>query len=180
MAEFKNYVFHFTGKLNQSYVMELDNDERTPVYEAVCEKMTLFKATPFTFKNLVSGWSEKMTVSHTVTTSAGAYNFSVDIDSYFKLNGENIWNVLSGMGIDFRFSLRGVTCCYRAILNGEHIGDIETAGTEAMKPKYKNNPLGKIPAEGIYRISGDERYLDELFLLTFALTKTNFSMKRMG
>ena len=97
-----DYVFHFTGKLNQSYIMK--DKFGTPVYESVCDGITLVKATPFTFRNLRTGASSEKMIGHTVTKSIGhGDNFSIPMSSAFAIDGKNNWDYLAEQGYGFDF-----------------------------------------------------------------------------
>lgn len=171
-----DYVFHFTGKLNQSYIMK--DKFGTPVYESVCDGITLVKATPFTFRNLRTGASSEKMIGHTVTKSIGhGDNFSIPMSSAFAIDGKNNWDYLAEQGYGFDFSLRGLTCCFDVKHHGVSIGHIETAGSEVMNEKYENNPLGKVPANGIYRIRCQESEIEAMFMICFCITKTELTVE---
>lgn len=166
----EEFIFHFTGKLNQSYIMEDKNGEG--VYEAVCEKVTLVKDTAFDFRNLKSGKCETKMIGHTVTTSIGDGAFGSNIRSSFTIDGQNNWDYLAAMGYGFDFGLNGIKCHYEVRHHGVNIGSIEIAGMEAVNEKYKNNPLAKMPANGIFRISCQRSEIEGMFLIAFCLSKT--------
>lgn len=172
-----DYVFHFTGKLNQSYIMK--DKFGTPVYEGVCEGVKLVKDTPFTFRNLRTGASSEKLIGHTVTKSIGhgEFSFSTTISSAFNIDGENNWDYLAERGYGFDFSLRGLICCFDVKHHGVSIGHIETAGSEVMNEKYENNPLGKIPTNGIYRIRCQESEIEAMFMICFCITKTELTVE---
>lgn len=167
----EEFVYHFTGKLNQSQIMK--DAAGNPVYEAVCEKITLFKATPFRFCNRLTGEEHLRQIGHTMTCSAGiGENFSVDLSSSFDIDGKGIWEILTDMGYGFRFSLNGLAAHYDVTRCGKEAGFVELAGTGLMNPKYKDNPLGKIPTKGIYRVQCRRRDVEGMFLICLALTRT--------
>ena len=172
-----DYVFHFTGKLNQSYIMK--DKFGTPVYEGVCEGVKLVKDTTFTFRNLRTGASSEKQIGHTVTKSIGhgEFNFRTTISSAFSIDGENNWDYLAKQGYGFDFSLRGLTCCFDVKHHGVSIGHIETAGSEVMNEKYENNPLGKVPTNGIYRIRCQESEIEAMFMICFCITKTELTVE---
>ena len=64
--ENKRYFFHPTGKMNQDYSM--DDENKTPVYEAKVLKKGIFSAWQFEFTDHQTNKSEVHKVGHTVTT----------------------------------------------------------------------------------------------------------------
>ena len=173
----ENFVFHFTGKGNQSYVMKDSNGE--PVYEANCEKVTLFKDTPFTFRNHITGQDIPKMVGHTVSHDLKILGFGGTITSSFKIDGEHVWTVLDALGYGFHFYMQGASACFEITYNGEKIGHIGTAGTAAIDPSKAGNPLANVPTNGIYKVECDRDHIVGAFLLCFAVTKTEFSFKTL-
>ena len=170
----ENYVFHFTGKNHQSYVMK--DEEGTVVYEAVCEKIALFRDTPYTFRNHISGDESQKMVGHTMTHSLKINGFGGAVKSSFKIDKEESWLILHDMGYDFHFRIRGAHACFDLSLNGAAVGTIETAGTGVMDPKYANSPIGKIPTNGIFTVCCDKENIPGFFLMCFTLARTEFAM----
>lgn len=173
----ENFIFHFTGKLNQSYVMK--SEDGTAVYEAVCEKMSLFKATPYRFVDHTAVRESVKMIGHTTTNSVGFNNFSGAISSSFSVDKEDVWEVLSREGFGYTFRLKGLTICYDVTLNGQLAGTIECAGTGVMNPKYKDSKLGQIPANGIFKVSCCREDIPGFFMLCFAFSKTEIAMKQL-
>lgn len=166
----EDFVFHFTGKLNQSYVME--NAFGSPVYEAVCDGVTLVKDTKFEFKNHLTGASQEKMIGHTVSQSYGSGGFGMTISSAFNIDGKNCWDVLADMGYGFDFGLSGVKAHYEVRHMGVNIGYAELGGTGLINEKYENNPLGKIPTNGIFKVRCPKSEAEAMFLICFCLTKT--------
>ncbi len=166
----EDFVFHFTGKLNQSYIMK--NAFGNPVYEAICDGITLFKDTKFEFKNHLTGVSETKMISHTVSTSYGSNGFGMTVSSAFKIDGKNCWDILASMGYGFDFSLSGIKAHYEVKHMGVNIGYAELGGTGLVNEKYENNPLGKLPTNGIFKVSCPKSEVEAMFLICFCLAKT--------
>lgn len=166
----EEYVFHFTGKLNQSYVMK--NKYKEPVYEANCDGLKLVSNTKYEFKNCKTGEASTKMISHTVTDSYGNGSVSTAVKSSFKIDGESCWDVLADMGYGFDFSLNGIKAHYEVRHHGVNIGYAELGGTGLMNEKYKNNPLGKAPTNGIFKIECPESEIEAMFLICFCITKT--------
>lgn len=166
------YVFHFTGKMNQSHIMK-DTDGHT-VYEAVCGGMSLIKDTAYTFRDGLTGAEVEHMIGHTVTRSAGfGDNFSANLSSSFTVDKVAVWDTLAEMGYGFSFSLNGLAPHYEVSRWGVPVGFVESAGTGLMNPKYKDNPIGKMPTRGIYRVSCRRSDIPGFFLICFALSRTD-------
>lgn len=173
----ENFIFHYTGKMNQSYVMK--TEDGTVVYEAVCDKITLFKDTPYRFCDRIAGTESLKMISHTVTHTVGVESFSGNIDSSFTVDKVHVWEMLAEEGFGYHFHLNGLAVCYDVTYNGEEAGTIQAAGTGTMNPKYKDNPIGQIPANGIFRISCSREFIPGFFMLCFAFSKTELAIKQM-
>ncbi len=168
----QDYTWHFTGKLNQSYVME--DAFGAEVYRADCEKLQLIKDTAYDFSDLRTGETFRKMVSHTLTLSEGlpgGFNLQVPISSVFKLDGVKCWDYLAQLGYGFDFSLRGLTACYDVKHYGVPVAHLEEAGSEILKKKYKGNVLGRIPTKGLYRISCRPSDVPAVFMIAFVLNR---------
>ena len=167
----RDYVFHFTGKLNQSYVMK-DNVGRE-VFKADCGGIKLIQDTDFEFVNVQTGEKIPRKISHTVTTTNGSISTVFpSVSSSFNFDGKNCWDFLAEMGYGFEFSLKGLRPHYEVKHYGVGVGSIDSAGTEVLKPEYEGNPLAKIPTKGIYRISCKPSEVEGIFYICFALSQT--------
>ncbi len=171
---FEDFIFHFTGKLNQSYVMK--NSFGEPVYEAVCDGIKLVKDTDFEFKNILTGENSTKMIGHAVTESYGGNNFGAVIKSAFNIDGKNCWDVLASKGYGFKFSLNGLKAHYDVHHMGVNIGYVELAGTGVMNEKYKDNPLGKVPTNGIFTVKCPKSEIEAMFLICFCLSKTELTV----
>ncbi len=167
-----DYVWHFTGKLNQSYVMkDLFGAE---VYRADCEKVTLIQDTAYDFADLRTGETSRKMIGHTLTVSTVenlGFSFRVPITSAFKVDGVNNWEYLAALGYGFDFSLRGLTPCFEVNHLGVRVAHIESCGTEILDEKYENNPLAKIPGNGLYKISCRPSDIPAVFFICFCLNR---------
>ncbi|MCQ2472107.1 MAG: DUF3592 domain-containing protein [Clostridia bacterium] len=171
---FEDFVFHFTGKLNQDYVMKNSNGE--PVYEALCAGIKLVQDTTFEFKNLITGESSTKMIGHTVTKGYGDNSFSMAVSSAFNIDGKKCWDVLASMGYGFKMTLNGVKAHFDVHHMGVNIGYAELAGTGVMKEKYKDNPLGKVPTNGIFTVKCPKSEIEAMFLICFCLSKTEITV----
>ena len=154
-------------------------EDRTTVYEAVCQKMTLIGDTPYLFCDRIAGTEEKKMISHTKTLSTQIRGFDIGLKSSFTVDKEPVWNMLQEQGYGFHLyaKLQGVG--YEVTWQGQQVGVIKQAGTGAMNPKYENSPMGKIPAKGIYSITCEEEHIPAIFMLCFAVARTDLSLERV-
>lgn len=166
----EEFVFHFTGKLNQSYIMK--NKYGEAVYEAICDGVKLVKDTEYEFKNCITGESSTKMVSHTITGYYGNGSISTAVKSAFKIDGESCWDIIASMGYGFDFSLNGIKAHYEVKHEGVNIGYVEIGGTGLMDEKYKDNPLGKVPTNGIFKIECPKSDIEAMFLICFCLSRT--------
>lgn len=168
----EDFVYHFTGKLNQSQIMK--DAQGNAVYEAVCEKISILKDTPFLFCDRITGQETRKLVSHTRTNAVGiAPGFSAVVSSAFDIDGVSVWDILADMGYSFRFSMNGLAAHYEVEHWGRNVGYAQLAGTGAMNPKYKDNPLGQVPTNGIFRVHCRRSHIPGFFLICFALSRTD-------
>lgn len=171
----EDFIFHYFGKANQSYLMKDGNGNA--VYEAVTDKILQIKPRPFVFRNKMTGEEETKTVSAAITETAGlGESFgSLTVSSTFKIDNTDIWDYIASMGYGFSFSLNGLASHYEVRLWGNPVGYAELGGTGLMNPKYKDNPLGKIPAKGIFKVHCKRKDVPGLFIICFAITNTEFT-----
>ncbi len=164
--EQKEYYFHFTGEMNQSYVLE--TMERTPVYEAHCDKMGIVSNYEFTFINHFTGTSEKHLVSHVVTSS---YDNFVN-SSKFRIDNENVWDVLGKAGYSMDPHLNGFKSYFDVARYGIPVAKIELAGTKAYK-EGAGKILGDVPVKGMFKVYAKASDIDMVFLCAFILSKVD-------
>ena len=168
--EQKEYYFHFCGKLNQSYILE--TPEREPVYEINCDKMGIVNQYIYTFHNRLTGKSFTSKVSHTTTTEYGSETFSLIDQSYFKVDGKNIWDMIAEKGYSLEPYLDKIAFSYHIKRYGIHVADIEAAGTNILKEYAGKGGLRDFAMmQGIYRIYCRESDIDGVALIDFAVSR---------
>lgn len=171
----EDFVYHFTGKMNQSQVMK--DSEGNVVYEAICEKVSILKDTPFLFRNRLTGEESRKMVGHTRSNAVGIVpGISETVSSVFDIDGVSVWDILAQMGYGFRFSMNGIAVHYDVEHLGKDAGYAQLAGTGVMNPKYKNNPLGQVPTNGIFQVKCRRSDVPGYFLICFALSRTEKTM----
>lgn len=171
----KNYVYHYTGKLNQSFIMK--DEQGTPVYEAVQEKFALIGESTFRFIDHINHTESVKKIGKTSTLSAHIMWFGGNIKSSFKVDGQPVWELINKNGYDFRFGMRGLATHYEVTSNGMEAGTITTAGVNAMKGT--DSLGGNIPAQGIYRITCEEEDIPGFFMMCFAITRCDLALNQI-
>ena len=147
----------------------LEDKEGNMVYEGKMTKFKLFGASPFEFVNHVTNKTEEHTVGKTVTIEE---NFGSDIfsllsrKSYFKYDGVKIWDYLhdKGIRVESQLSSNKIGMTHNVSLEGKEIATIATS-----------SPKGKslITTDLYYDVTCDEKDLDIVFLVAFAIAKTD-------
>ena len=165
------YYCRFDEKmLKPGYILEDAN--RTVLFEGKMSKQALVGARSFEFYNHLTGSKNEHSVGHTVTQTYNDELFSAS--SWFKFDGENIWELLHNRGIriitDMRNKFPNLT--YNISKDGKAFAIIETSGKyvhedEAAQHKI-NIPVGKY----YYRVWTNSNDLENLFLTIFAISET--------
>ena len=147
----------------------LEDKDGNVVYEGKMTKFKLFGASPFEFVNHVTNKTEEHTVGKTVTIEE---NFGSDIfsllsrKSYFKYDGVKIWDYLhdKGIRVESKLSSNKIGMTHNVSLEGKEIATIATS-----------SPKGKslITTDLYYDVTCDEKNLDIVFLVAFAIAKTD-------
>ena len=165
----KDYYFRFCGKLNQSYILE--TIDRQPVYEFNCDKIGVVNEYVYTFKNHISGNEFTANISHTVTTSYGDDTFSLVDKSYFKINGQNIWEYIGNMGYSTEPYLSGPAFSFLVKHYGVEVADLKAAGANIL-PGHEESMIGKIPGNaGLYRVSCKDEDVEAVAIIAFAVSR---------
>lgn len=162
--------FHYCGKLNQSYILE--TTEREPVIEINCDKVGVVSDFVFTFKNHLTGKEVTRNVGHTLTTSYGSDKFSIVDKSYFKIDGENIWNYLGEMGYSVEPYMDPLVFSYKIRHYGVEVADLKAAGTNVL-PQYegKEGLRDVAMGGGLYKVSCREEDAEAVAMVAFAVSR---------
>ena len=159
------YYFHFTGKLNQSFILE--TKEKTPVFEARCDKMGIVSKSKFTFVDSASGRETEHEISHTVSSS---YNDYVD-SSYFKIDGVKCWDHLAKLGYSLEPGMKDIThFTYDVKRYGVKVGVIESAGGNVLK-EGKQTEKNLMSVRGIYIVRCKKTDIEGFFTACFILSR---------
>ena len=159
-----------TGTVKQGFILYDSNENE--VYKTQMTKFKIFGASPFEFKNMITNNIEKHTVGKTVTITenhgndiAGQIMNVVTTRSGFKFDGVKIFDYLhdKGIRIESTINTEKVGMKYNISLEGKPIATIANS-----------SPKGKslITFDGYYDVECDENDLDIVFLVAFAIAKT--------
>lgn len=166
------YIAYHCGKMNQGFAMRDEKNEL--VYEANLVKFHLFSASDFEFVNKKTQKTKAHKVGKTKTTENHVMGLSLGASSYFKLDGENVFELLEKKGYSFKIIAK------LDILHPE-FGLIGKDGE--MVATLKMNVLGE-KQEGVRALGNKQRNtvietecddLDVVFLAAFTLNHVDFS-----
>lgn len=172
----RDYYFHWTGKLNQSYILE--TPERKAVMEAICDHIGVFTPYRYTFANWNTGKKEEHKVSHTVTTRYGSgsenASFSVVSASGFKIDGVNNWEYLVGLGYSVEPKREGIKLNFDVLRGGVPVAFLEAAGVNILKDDKKSVLGEKLPGTGLFKVSCKDTDLEGVFAACFCVSRVEF------
>ncbi len=148
----------------QSFYLEDENG--TKIYEGNMTKFKLLGASPYEFINHVTNHVEEHKLGKTVTVEQGSGLISeLTKKSYFKFDGQKIWDYLHDQGIRINSRPLGnkLGMSYEVSLKGQPLA------TVAM-----SSPKGKsiITTNLYYEVSCEEKDLDLVFLVAFSIAMT--------
>ena len=170
--ETQEYYFHFCGKMNQSYVLE--TPERETIINMECLKFNPFKPYQFKFTNKLNLTVNNYTVSHTVTYSMGSSGWSFPVKSTFKLNGENVFDVIAKNGYSINAKVEGLRLNFDIFKYGVKVASLNMGGANIAKANKSYGKMGNIPTNGVYSVSARESDLDMVALIAFSVSRVEF------
>ena len=144
----------------------LEDENNNTVYEARMTKFSLFGASPFSFTNHKTGKIEEHKVGKTISIQEGGLAGMLSTSSYFKYDGKKIWDYLHEKGIRIKStpSANKLGMTHEISFEGKPIATIATS-----------SPKGKsfITTDMYYDVICDDKDLDLVFLVAFAIAKAN-------
>lgn len=159
-----------TGTFKEGFI--LYDEKGQEVYKTQMAKFKLFGASPFEFKNFITGKTEEHKVSKVVTTSennrnniSGAMLEMMSTKSGFKYDGEKIFNYLhdKGIRIDSHINTGKIGMKYDITFEGKPLAVIANS-----------SPSGKsiLSVDRFYDVECEEKDLDLVFLVAFSIART--------
>ncbi len=164
------YCRHDGKALKPGYILE--RDDRTVLFEGRMAKQALVGARTFEFIDHLTGRTETHEVGHTMTQTYNDEFFSAR--SWFKFDGENIWDVLHNRGL--RLSTNALSkfpnVIYEVSRNGKAFARIETSGQYVHEDDAAEHALNIPVGRYYYRVWTDSEDFETLFLTIFAVSET--------
>lgn len=165
------YYFKFDGhSLKPGYLIEDAN--RNLIFEGKMTKQALVGARTYEFHNHVTGSVAEHQVGHTVTQSYNDELFSRK--SWFKFDGQNVWDLLHEKGIRLTTDLHSKLpyLVYNVSRNGTPIAIVETSSMYVHEDEEAQHKL-VIPTGNLYyRFWTNTNDFETLFLTIFAISET--------
>ena len=152
------YYFKYTGKLNQSYILE--DEENTPRMEARCDKMGIVSKYQFTFVNHLTGRK----TPHEVTHVTKVEHDNMITSSNFKIDGVNCWEFIGQKGYSLDPSITFSDLNYKVYHYGINVGEISIV---ALKSTFK-----EAPKNSAFKVCCKESDLEPFFYICFVMERT--------
>ena len=146
----------------------LEDENGNSVYEGKMTKFSLLGPSPFEFVNHVTGKTEEHKVGKTVTVEQGNGGLLSMLSkrSYFKYDGQKIWDYLHDQGIRIESGVSGTKLgmSYDVTFKGAPLCTIANS-----------SPKGKsiFTTDLYYDVICEEKDLDLVFLVAFSIAKTD-------
>ncbi len=169
----EKYYYHFTGKMNQSNILETQDGRREVCY-AEQIKMTALKPYIYEFRSRRTLKNVTREIGHTVSVTSGTvYGFRIPIQKSFTIDGQNNWEFLASLGYTIDMELQGLKPCFTVMRGGVKVAYIETAGTDILT-EGADRAVGKVPVNGLYKVECAPSEADGVFLVCFCLDRAFF------
>ncbi|MBR5010842.1 MAG: DUF3592 domain-containing protein [Clostridia bacterium] len=165
------YYIRFDGSpLKPGYILE--DADRNVLYECKMTKQALVGAREYTFTDHTKNTSETHEVGHTVSQTYDDGFFSAK--SWFKFDGQNIWDAVHGRGIRISTALLSSFphVVYNIALNGAPFAIAETSGVYVHEDEAAQHKLNVPAGSMYYRVWTASDDFDSLFLTVFAISET--------
>lgn len=145
----------------------LEDADGNTVYEGKMTKFSLLFASPFEFINRITNRTEEHKVGKTVTLEQEGGLLSIlSKRSYFKFDGQKIWDYLHDLGVRIESNV-----------SGEKLGmryDVTFRGAP-LATIANSSPSGKsfLTVDRYYDVTCEEKDLDLAFLVAFSIARTD-------
>ena len=146
----------------------LEDENGNTVYEGKMTKFSLLGPSPFEFVNHITNRTEEHAVGKTVTVEQGNGGLISMLSkrSYFKYDGQKIWDYLHEQGIRIESGISGkkLGMSYDVTFKGAPLATIANS-----------SPKGKsiFTTDLYYDVICEEADLDLVFLVAFSIAKTD-------
>lgn len=171
------YLAYGCGKGNHSFILKSEGYET--LFEGNCLKTGFFTPSKLEFVNAKTNERSEHKVGHTVEKSSGTgmNNSSLRIvtDSYFKLDGVNVFDVLASKGYRLKITSTKLINPEVSLLNGSNAAVAKL--TLNVKGPRQENVKGIGGSQRNTVIETESTDFETLFLAAFILSRVSFSKR---
>ncbi len=167
-------VYFLTDQGTAKGTCHIEDGNRNPLYEAVCDKFSLLGDSLYTFVDREHGTQKQYSVGKTLTQSSNGV-FALDNHSSFQLDGKDVWKALHRNGLRIETGLDGLKWAYTLYRDDAPIARIVSTGRKVHEEDDRS-VLAKMPAPGFFRIWTREENLDAIFMTAFAIGRTDMTL----
>ena len=159
-----------TSALKPGYLIE--DADRKVLFEGKMLKNALVGARTFEFHNYVTGGVQEHQVGHTMTNTMNDEFFSVN--SWFKFDGENIWELLHSRGLRMETDLHSKFpyVFYNVTRNGAAFARIENSSLYVHEEDEAQHKLVIPTGRMYYRFWTNSNDFESLFMTMFGITES--------
>ena len=151
----------------------IEDEKRTVLYEAVSTKFSVLADSEYEFVDHVLNRRTSHLVGKTATAASDAI-WVLDSHSTFTLDGKDVWKQLHENGVRIETELKGLHFAYTIFRDGAEIARAETANKLVHEEDAEAAGIAaKAPVPGFFRIRTGEQNLDVVFLVLFAIGRTD-------
>ena len=151
----------------------IEDENRKVVYEALCSKFSLVADSEYGYVDQRDGRHKTHLIGKTATSTSDAF-WVLDNHSTFTVDGKDIWKVLHENGIRIETDMEKLRWHYRIfrdeVLIAEAVNTNKLVHEEDAEVK---KVLSAVPFPGFYRIRAYDDNLDAVFLVLFAIGRTD-------
>ena len=164
------YVLFDGNTFKPGYIVEDRN--RSVVFTGEMTKNAAVGPRLFTFTDHVMGRTTEHQVGHTVTQQFNNEFFSMS--SYFKFDGQNIWDLLHDKGIRIETDMHSIfpRLRYTVSLYGKFFALIESSSKYVHEEDEAEHKIAIPTGRYFFRCWTNEDNMDLLFLTVFAISES--------
>lgn len=166
------YYFRYDGRgLKPGYLIE--DGARNAVFEGKMLKQTFGGTRTYEFTDHTTGRSQEHQRGPIITQRYNNELFSAK--SYFKFDGENIWDVIHGRGVRIATDIhsRIPYLIYNITRDGAPFARVESTGLHVHEEDAAQHKFD-LPTGGMfYRVWTNSNDMETLFLTIFAISETD-------
>lgn len=164
------YVRYDGNTFKPGYIVE--DADRKPLFEGKMTKNAMIGARTFEFVDHATGAVSEHEVGHTVTQGMTDEFFSAK--SWFKFDGENVWDVLHSRGVRIATDMRSKFpyLVYNVIRDGAAFARIESSSMYVHEEDEAEHKFVVPTGRMFYRVWTAASDMETLFLTVFAISES--------